>query len=405
MPIQLIFGFASRSSLAHAHPTRSLPWWTDVGNCGNKAYEYYVRTNVPTDLDIFLPFRDIFRLDSAAMEWFRWTEGTPSISGAKKMDGPAPCTADCAAATDKLRSEVERLRAEVARLRAAAATPATLHVLGGAAAAPEVIPADREDTGPSKVECLSVGLNYGRSILPCLLHQTVTDLKGESVRMTMRDGKTFCGVIHALNLDDSALPEKQRNKIVLSLPQSQHKLFISTEKISSVDAGSDSTHIANMSRSAWKKVGAVGKGHADKDKDKDEDGHKSSSSSIENNATDGRSDSSIGSGSDSRKKNSDLGGSGPSPVPVSPSSSSSSANSSSSSASSSGMKRVRGGSKAALLVEVKKEGKVARTASNSFDLSDSDNDLVVRATSSAVDLCDTSDGEEEEEEDGPMVLL
>ena len=337
------------------------------------------------------------------MEWFRWTEGTPSISGAKKVDGPAPCTADCAAATDKLRSEVERLRAEVARLRAAAATPATL--LGGAAAAPEVIPADRADTGPSKVECLSVGLNYGRRILPCLLHQTVTDLKGESVRMTMRDGKTFCGVIHALNLDDSALPEKQRNKIVLSLPQSQHKLFISTEKVSSVDAGSDSTHIANMSRSAWKKVGAVGKGHADKDKDKDEDGHKSSSSSIENNATDGRSDSSNGSGSDSRKKNSDLGGSGPSPVPVSPSSSSSSANSSSSSASSSGMKRVRGGSKAAL--EAKKEGKVARTASNSFDLSDSDDDLVARAASSAVDLCDTSDGEEEEEEeeDGPMVLL
>lgn len=362
----------------------------------------YRRTDRSTDLDIFLPFRDIFRLDSAAMEWFRWTEGTPSISGAKKMDGPAPCTADCAAATDKLRSEVERLRAEVARLRAAAATPATLHVLGGAAAAPEVIPADRADTGPSKVECLSVGLNYGRSILPCLLHQTVTDLKGESVRMTMRDGKTFCGVIHALNLDDSALPEKQRNKIVLSLPQSQHKLFISTEKISSVDAGSDSTHIANMSRSAWKKVGAVGKGHADKDKDKDEDGHKRSSSSIENNATDGRSDSSNGSGSDSRKKNSDLGGSGPSPVPVSPSSSSSSANSSSSSASSSGMKRVRGGSKAAL--EAKKEGKVART-SNSFDHSDSVDDLVARATSSAVDLCDTSDGEEEEEEDGPMVLL
>ena len=343
--------------------------------------------------------------DSAVMDWFRWTEGTPSISGAKKMHGPAPCTADCAAATDKLRSEVERLRAEVARLRAAAATPATL--LGGAAAAPEVVPADRADTGPSKVECLSVGINYGRRILPCLLHQTVTDLKGESVRMTMRDGKTFCGVIHALNLDDSALPEKQRNKIVLSLPQSQHKLFISTEKVSSVDAGSDSTHIANMSRSAWKKVGAVGKGHADKDKDKDKDkdSHKSSSSSIENNATDGRSDSSIGSGSDSRKKNSGLGSSGPSPVPVSPSSSSSSANSSSSSASSSGMKRVRGGSKAALLVEVKKEGKVARTASNSFDLSDSDNDLVVRATSSAVDLCDTSDGEEEEEEDGPMVLL
>ena len=85
------------------------------------------------------------------------------------------------------------------------------------------------------------------------------------------------------------------------------------------------------------------------------------------------------------------------------SSSSSSVNSSSSSASLSGMKRAPGGSTAAL--EAKKKVKVARTASNSFDLSDSDDDLVARATSIAVDLCDTSDGGEEEEEDGPMVLL
>ena len=73
----------------------------------------------------------------------------------------------------------------------------------------------------------------------------------------------------------------------------------------------------------------------------------------------------------------------------------------SSSAASPGMKRVRGGSKAAL--EAKKKAKVARTASISFDLSDSDDDLVARTTSSAVDLCDTSDGEEEE--DGEMVLM
>jgi hypothetical protein len=300
----------------------------------------------------------------------------------------------------------------VARLRAAAATPAATS--GGAAAAAasvstdqDSLDADREDgrSGASKVECLSVGPIYGTGILPCdrLFRQTAADLQGQIVKTTTRDGKVFAGKLDAVNLDDSALPEHQRNKIVLTLPQAQQgeksfRLYLSMEKTRSLD----NVDIANtpLSKSAWKKVGAVGNGHADKDKDKkeDEDGHKSSSSSIENDATNGRFDSSDSSGSG----NSDLGGSKPSPVLVSPSSSSS-VNSSSSSASSSGMKRVRGGSKAAL--EAKKKAKVARTASNSFDLSDSDDDLVARTTSSAVDLCDTSDGEEKEEDDGEMVML
>ena len=158
---------------------------------------------------------------------------------------------------EKLQRDNGRLREEIARLHATATPSVTTP--GDGAVGSSTAPSNVDDiTKSSKVECLAVGPTYWGRILPndCLLHRTASEFQGQCLRVTMRSGRVFFSRFHALNLDDSSLPEQQRNMFVITKESSQERLFLPLKKIRDVDVVSDDqVHRSELCNTdEWSKV-------------------------------------------------------------------------------------------------------------------------------------------------------
>ena len=143
---------------------------------------------------------------------------------------------------EKLQRENDRLRGEIARLHAtSSATASDDGAVDSSIIAPSSVICDEDVAKPSKVECLTVGPNFFGRILPNdrLLHRAVSEFEGRTLRIEMRSGKMFINRFHALNLDDSSLPEQQRNMLVIAKETSQERLFLPLKNVRHVDVVSD----------------------------------------------------------------------------------------------------------------------------------------------------------------------
>ena len=158
---------------------------------------------------------------------------------------------------EKLQRENDRLRGEIARLHAASSATASGDEVVDSSVAPSSVGRSEgvSTPSPSKVECLTVVL--GR-ILPNdrLLHRAVSEFEGRTLRITMRSGKVFFNRFHALNLDDSSLPEQKRNMLVITKESSQERLFLPLKNVRHVDVVSnDEVHRGELcSVEEWSKV-------------------------------------------------------------------------------------------------------------------------------------------------------
>ena len=159
---------------------------------------------------------------------------------------------------EKLQRENDRLREEIARFHATSSATASGGEAADSSIAPSSVGRGGDVSVSSKVECLAVGPNFLGRILPNdrLLHRAVSEFEGRTLRITMRSGKVFFNRFHALNLDDSSLPEQKRNMLVITKESSQERLFLPLKNVRHVDVVSnDEVHRGELcSVEEWSKV-------------------------------------------------------------------------------------------------------------------------------------------------------